>query len=123
MHRRLWIAVLVPLALYGQGGTGTISGSVVDASGAVAPGATVTALNEGTGFKRATAVGSAGEYSLIGLQPGVYTLTTEMQGFKRFTARNVLLEVDQNARIDVRLEVGSVTEAIEVTSQTALLQT
>src|SRR5215831_7217798 len=110
-------------ALFGQGGTGAISGSVTDTSGAVVPGATVVAINETTGFQRATAAGSAGEYTIVGLQPGTYTVTAEHSGFKKFTVRGLVLQVDQNARVDVHFEVGAVTEVIEVVGQPALLQT
>jgi len=82
MQRRLWLAIFLPVMLYGQAGTGTISGSVQDSSGAVVPGATITAVNENTGFKRESVVGSAGEYSLTGLVPGEYAVAVEMQGFK-----------------------------------------
>ena len=109
--------------LFGQGGTGSITGSVTDSSGALVPGVVVTATNQGNGFKRETTVTSAGEYSLSGLQPGVYTVTAGEKQFKTFSMKDVRLEVDQVARIEVRLEVGNVTEVVEVTSQTALLQT
>lgn len=119
-----WVSLVVcSCMLFGQGGTGSISGSVTDSSGAIVPGAVVTATNEATGFKRETTVSSAGEYSLIGLQPGIYTITGEEKQFKKFSMKGLRLEVDQNARIEVRLEVGSVTDVIEVTGQSALLQT
>src|SRR5260221_322860 len=114
---------MAPFAMFGQGGAGTISGSATDATGAVVPGTVVTATNEETGFKRDTAVGAAGEYSIVGLQPGLYTVTAEQKGFKRVTVKGLRLEVDQNARVDVRLDVGNISEVVEVTSQTALLQT
>ncbi len=73
--------------LFGQGGTGSITGSVSDSSGAVVPGVVVTATNQGNGFKRETTVTSAGEYSLGGLQPGVYTLTAGEKQFKTFSMK------------------------------------
>jgi carboxypeptidase family protein len=109
--------------LFGQGGTGSITGSVTDSSGAVVPGAVVTATNQGNGFKREVTVTSAGEYSLAGLTPGVYTLTATSPQFKTFSVKDLRLEVDQVARIEARLEVGAVTEVVEVTGQSALLQT
>ncbi len=121
--RVLMVIALLPYAMFGQGGTGTVSGAATDSSGAVVLGTVVAATNEETGFKRETTVGSAGEYSLVGLQPGTYTVTAEQQGFKKFSMRGMKLEVDQNARIDVRLEVGNVSDVVEVTSQLALLQT
>ena len=83
--------------LFGQGGTGSITGSVTDTSGAVVPGVVVTATNQGNGFKRETTVTSAGEYSLGGLQPGVYTVTAGEKQFKTFSMKDVKLEVDQVA--------------------------
>ena len=121
--RVLMVIALLPCAMFGQGGTGTVSGAATDSSGAVVLGTVVAATNEETGFKRETTVGSAGEYSLVGLQPGTYTVTAEQQGFKKFSMKGMKLEVDQNARIDVRLEVGNVSDVVEVTSQLALLQT
>src|SRR5712691_6374880 len=108
--RALMVFAMLPCAMFGQGGTGTVSGSATDSSGAVVPGTIVAATNEETGFKRETTVGTAGEYSLVGLQPGTYTIAAEQKGFKRFSMKGLKLEVDQNARIDVRLEVGNVSE-------------
>jgi hypothetical protein len=120
-----WItAILLTMGIaFGQGGTGSITGSVTDSSGAVVPGAVVTATNQGTGFKREVTVSSAGEYSLAGLQPGVYSLTATSPQFKTFSVKDLRLEVDQVARVEARLEVGAVTEIVEVTGQSALLQT
>ncbi len=115
--------VFMPFHLFAQAGSGTISGSVADTSGALVPGASVIASNEATGFKRQSAVGSTGEFSLVGLQPGEYTVTVEMQGFKRFSTKDLKLEVDQNIRLEVKLEVGNVSEVVEVTGQAALLST
>jgi hypothetical protein len=109
--------------IFGQGGTGAISGSVTDSSGAIVPRTVVAAINETTGFRRETTVGSAGEYTIVGLQPGTYTITAEQSGFKKFTVRGLLLQVDQNARVDVHMEVGGITEVVEVTGAPALLQT
>ncbi|MEP6872630.1 MAG: carboxypeptidase-like regulatory domain-containing protein, partial [Anaerolineaceae bacterium] len=125
MHSRAIVAALFLFAgmAFGQGGVGAISGSATDTSGAVVPGTVVTAINDETGFRRETTVGSAGEYSIVGLQPGSYTLVAERSGFKKFTTKGLTLQVDQNARIDVRLEVGVVSEVVEVSSRAAMLQT
>ena len=117
----LWL--LLPGCLFAQGGTGTISGSVTDASGAAVPGAAIAASNEATGFKRESVATGDGEFSLIGLLPGEYTVTVEMQGFKKSTAKDLKLEVDQRLRLEVKLEVGSVAEVVEVIAQSALLNT
>ncbi len=119
----LLAALLLPASLFAQAGSGTISGAVSDSSGAVMPGATVVASNDATGFKRQSVVSSSGDFSLVGLQPGEYTVNVEMQGFKRYSAKDLKLEVDQNIRLDVKLEVGNVAEVVEVTGQAALLNT
>jgi len=74
---------------FGQGGTGSITGSVTDSTGAVVPGVVVTATNQANGFKRETTVSSAGEYSLSGLQPGAYTVSAGEKQFKTFSMKDV----------------------------------
>jgi len=78
--------LLLPASLFALAGSGTISSAVSDSSGAVMPSATVVASNEATGFKRQSVVTSGGDFSLVGLQPGEYTVNVEMQGFKRYSA-------------------------------------
>jgi len=117
------LTLIACLPAFPQAGTGTISGSVLDSTGAAVASASVIALNEATGFRRESAANQAGEFSLVGLTPGEYTVTVQMQGFKKATAKDVRLEVDQNIRVDVKLEVGSVSEVVEVTSQAPLLNT
>jgi hypothetical protein len=119
----LTVFAVVSCVMFGQGGTGTISGSATDTTGAIVPGTVVTAVNELNGFTRSTTVGNAGEFTLTGMQPGTYTITAEQKAFKTFSLKGLSLEVGQNARIEVHLEVGNVAEVVEVTGETALLQT
>lgn len=102
---------------------GDISGEVRDPSGAVVPGVKITLTNAGTNASRATESNSSGAYVFPALQPGVYTLKAEKQGFKAYIRGNVEVQVQLSARIDIDMQVGSVSEAIEVTAQGALLQT
>src|SRR5213593_1291212 len=97
-------------------------GTVFDQTGAVLPGANVTVTNAGTGFMRQTVSSETGDYRLAALQPGTYELTVEFSGFSRFVRSGLTLQVDQNARIDVRLQVGTSSENVVVTTQTPLLQ-
>ena len=81
MRFQVLLALLIaPVAMFAQGGAGTISGSATDATGAVVPGTVVTAINEETGFKRDTTVGAAGEYSLVGLNRGSTRLRPSRKG-------------------------------------------
>ena len=111
---------LVPVA-YGQT-LGEIVGSVSDATGAMIPGAAVTVTNTGTNAVRATQTNAAGLYTAPGLVPGPYVVRVETAGF-RPSARSLTLQVQQTARVDFEMEVGEVTESIEVTSEAALLTT
>src|SRR5262245_50625157 len=116
------VLLLIGNPLYAQLGTGTISGTVFDQTGAVLPGANVTVTNAGTGFMRETVSSETGDYRLLGLQPGTYELSVQFSGFSRFVRSGLVLQVDQNPRIDVHLQVGSPTENVLVTAQTPLLQ-
>jgi len=109
-------------SLWAQLGTATISGSVRDSSGAVVVGAAVGAVNTATGFRRDTVSTQIGEFSLPGLVPGNYDLSVQFQGFKRYQSTGLVLQVDQNAHLDVALEIGQVTETVEITGQTPLVE-
>src|SRR5262245_50798312 len=114
--------IFIAAPVHAQLGPGTISGTIFDQTGAVLPGPSVTATNTGTGFARSTVASETGDYRLAGLQPGTYDLTVEFSGFRRFVQSGITLQVDQNARIDVRLQVGLATENVAVTAQAPLLQ-
>jgi Carboxypeptidase regulatory-like domain len=123
LAKYLQLGLLLALApLKAQIGTATISGSLMDPSGAAISGAAITAVQTETGFRRQTASNELGQYSLPGLTPGTYDLTVESAGFKRAQQRGMVLQVDQNARADVVLEIGQVTEIVEITAQTPLIE-
>ena len=116
------LAVMATQPVVAQIGSATISGSVTDSTGASVSAAIVTALNVANNFRRVTTSNAAGQYSLPGLTPGEYNLTVELQGFKKFQQTAMTLQVDQNAVIDVVLEVGQVTEIVEVRGQAPLVE-
>jgi hypothetical protein len=96
----------------------TVTGRVTDQSGGAMPGVTITVTNPGTN-ETATAVTSAeGAYSIPFLRPGVYTLTAELDGFKRYTQENLELQVGQTATVNIPMEVGDLTETVTVTADT-----
>ena len=102
---------------------GTISGYVRDASNAVIPTAKVSLTNEQTGARRETAANEDGFYQFLGLGPGAYILETDAGSFKHYRNTGITLAIDQNLRVDVQLEVGAVTESVQVTANAAAVDT
>jgi hypothetical protein len=102
---------------------GEITGVITDASGAAVPGVTVTVTNVATGATRQVISNEAGVYNFPALQPGVYNIRVEQPGFKPVTRSHVPLEIQQTARIDFSLEIGSVDQAINVEGSAPLLTT
>src|SRR5215471_11901839 len=115
----VWIALFARA----QAPTGEITGTVVDSTGAVVAGVTVTVLNPSTNAKRIVRTNSSGVYDVPALMPGNYNIKAEMAGFTTQVRENVELQVAQVARIDVTLQVGNVTEVIEVAGGAPVLQT
>jgi len=109
--------------LLAQEVTASISGTVTDPSGEVIPGVTVEVTNPETGARSTATTGSRGEYTLPLLRPGRYQLTISQPGFRTYQRSNIVLEVNQKANIDVRLEIGQTTERVEVTAEAAPIST
>src|SRR5919202_2016021 len=102
--------------LRAQTSTGSIVGTVTDASGAAIPGAAVTLLNTGTAARRTAASDAAGNYQFVNLLPGTYKLEVESPGFKHYNRERIRVEVESTLRIDAPLEVGDVSEAVTVSA-------
>jgi outer membrane receptor protein involved in Fe transport len=104
--------------------SGSLSGHVIDQQGAAVPNANVTATDPSKGFIQSQKTSASGDFLFAGLQPGNYAITVEVTGFKKLTRPSVPLDAnDKLALGDLVLEVGAVTESVEVTGQAALLQT
>jgi hypothetical protein len=97
-----------------QANAADLTGTVVDPSGAVVAGATVTARNTGTGIERTTTSGDDGTYSLIGLPPGEYDVTAEAATFKRVSITGVRLTVGQAAELRISMEIGAQDAVVNV---------
>ena len=119
----LILVVAAPSAALAQAVTGTLLGTVSDTTGAVVAGAKVTVTNQNTGLTRTVKTDAIGEYTVPSIPTGTYTVLAEMDGFKATALSNVELGVDQRARIDVKLEVGAMTESVTIEAQTPLVQT
>src|SRR5213593_1311562 len=117
-------ALIDPAAALGQTTTGSIVGTVSDASGGTVPGATVTVTNEETGIIVVTSVtDQAGNYVATALPRGRYTVAVEASGFKRSVKSGINLSVQDRIGLNVVLEVGQVSETVEVVGSAPLLQT
>ena len=119
---RLGLFLSLALSVFGQT-FGDLSGEVRDASGATVAGAKVSLLNSATGATRDTVTSEAGTYAFPSLQPGSYTMKVEKAGFKATTRTGLEIQVQQSRREDVDLQLGNVTETIEVAASALSLQT
>ena len=103
--------------------TGSVTGTVTDASGAAVNGATVVAANVETGVQTRTTTNDAGVYTIRFLQIGHYKINFSAQGFSPSSAGPFALEVSQEARIDAKLTVGSLSENVVVTTAAPIINT
>jgi hypothetical protein len=97
---------------------GAISGTIRDNTGAVLPGVTLTIRNNDTGITRTVVTDAAGFYRAGGLEPGTYTVSVQLQGFKTTENREVPVRPTGEATFDVVMELGGLAESIDVTAQT-----
>jgi len=104
-------------------GAATMVGTVTDSSAAVMAGARVSVVNPDTGFHFEGVTNNDGYYYIPYLRPGVYNITVEATGFKKYVREGIELRTNDQTRIDVQLDVGSMTETVEVQGSTPLLET
>lgn len=130
-HRRIIAPALALAAVllagtapcFGQAFTANLTGLVSDPSGAAIPGATVKITNTATGETRQTQTGPEGRYTFSQLLPSTYELTAEAAGFKTFVQRDIILRANQSAEISFSMQVGEVTESIEIAAAVIQLDT
>lgn len=106
-----------------QSFTARIVGTITDPQGAVIAGAEVKAIDAGTARTLTTTSNADGNYSINEAPRGEYSIEVSAAGFKHFSRRGIILNVGQQARVDVRLDVGSVSETVEVVADASLLET
>jgi hypothetical protein len=110
----------IPVAA--QSTYGSVSGAITDASGGLIQGAHVTLTSTDTGSKLEQDTGSDGLYTFSNVFPGRYKVSVEKSGFKRIQQNDVVVQVQQTSRIDLVLQLGEVSQTVEVTAETPLLQ-
>src|SRR5215831_16671664 len=125
--RSAGLVLLVCLCLAGlvlaQVDTGTITGRVTDPSGSVIPSVRISLVQTETNFRFQAVTNAEGIFRIQSLQPGIYQITFEVAGFKRLVQGNIVLQTGAVAPVDVRLEIGSATESVQVTAEATLLET
>ena len=126
MNRLIVAAALVLLTSFAHAqttGAATIVGTVTDTTGAIIPGAKVKVINTETGFHFEGVTNNDGYYYIPYMRPGIYNVSVEAKGFKKYVHEGIELRTNEEPRIDVNLEVGSIAESVEVQAATPLLET
>src|SRR6267378_1701240 len=114
---------LPPKSAIAQTNTAEIAGEVRDSQGGVLPGATVTASHAGSGFRVVRVSDQVGRFFMPGLPVGEYVIVVELQGFRQFTQKGLVLNLGQKIDLPVTLQLGSLSDAVTVTGELPLLQT
>jgi hypothetical protein len=115
--------MLIAAPALAQSSASSLTGLVVDTGGGVIPGATVVLKNNATGTNYETVTNSAGAFSIPSIDPGIYTLTASLSGFKTAVVTEVRLLASRPGEVKVVMEVGALTETVEVKAATELVQT
>src|SRR5438552_6293308 len=113
--------LLCAASSFGQFETAEVLGTVRDASGAVVPKASVTLLNQDTGIMARTSTDENGNYDFFNVKVGRYTVSVEASGFQKVSAKDVAVAVNARQRVDLAMQVGAVTESVEVAGAAAVL--
>jgi hypothetical protein len=109
--------------VFAQAGTASLRGTVTDDQGGALPGATVTASSSATGAARTTVTDAGGTYQLLALPPGTYDVKVELSGFRTAVRQQVTLAVDSSSKLDMTLQIGSLSETVNVTTEVSPLNT
>ena len=120
----LLLVLLITGSAAGQTITGTVSGTVIDSTGAAIVGAKVTLLNEATKNLRSSTTNDAGRFNFAAVQPGAYTVKVEQQGFQTIERKGAVLSANENLALgDLELKAGQVTETVTVTTEGTRVET
>lgn len=119
----LFLLVVAPGIALAQVDTGSIVGQITDLAGASVPDATVTIAEDNTGIRSVAHASSDGSFTFSPVKLGVYTVTAEKSGFKASVKQHVEVTIQSRLQINIKLEVGSVSESVQVESAAPLLET
>jgi hypothetical protein len=122
--RRIYVALFcLSTTLFAQVDRGTITGTITDPTGAIVAGATIRIVSESTNASQQAATSSAGTYGFFNLPIGLYNVAVEANGFRRAEMKGVRVEVNQQSKVDVILQVGELAQTVEVAALASLVQT
>ena len=116
------LCTVAPAPVFAQETRGSVGGRVTDPSGAILPGVTVTALNSETGGKTVAVTNTDGVYLLSFLNPGRYSVTAELSGFKQLRRDGVEIRIGDKLTLDMTLSIGQREEVVSVHADTPLLE-
>jgi hypothetical protein len=119
----LFLFLLIESAAWGQTGTSSLRGVVLDNSGAAVVGARITLVNTARALQRATRSNNSGEYEFLALPPGTYTLTAEKDGFSKYEETGLQLLVNVASSVTVKLQVGVAVQNVEVSAAAETINT
>ena len=114
--------VIAAVSALAQSYVGEVRGIVQDPGGAVIANANVTLRNDATGTVRTTVSNSAGEYVFPQVDPATYTITVQTPGFKKLENPNVIVGTQQKVRLDLKLELGEISQSVSVTTEAPLIE-
>lgn len=119
----LLLTAFVAMPVFSQESRAIISGTVTDPQGAVVPGAGIQVRNLGTNVVAKATTSDRGVYQAPPLNPGMYSVTATASGFKSLVRNNIELRVGDRIDLDIKLEIGQVSESVEVTAEAPMLET
>src|ERR1051326_4958015 len=119
---KLAACLLLTLVVFGQSDLSTSTGTIKDPSGSAVPNAKLAVRNEATGVERTTTTSESGTFSVTNLPSGMYTVSVEAQGFKKYTSRGNKLDANLPLAVDVTLDVGTITESVTVQAVASRIQ-
>ncbi|HEV2446778.1 MAG TPA: carboxypeptidase regulatory-like domain-containing protein, partial [Candidatus Sulfopaludibacter sp.] len=123
MRTRFILCVLIAACYLGAQTTTTLYGTVTDKTGAVIPNAQVTAVNAGTNLSRTAETNSEGVYRFEFMPIGEYSVEVSANGFKKSVQKGIVLQVNVPARVDAALDIGAMTEVVDVVGSAPLVNT
>ncbi|MFL6448420.1 MAG: carboxypeptidase regulatory-like domain-containing protein [Bryobacteraceae bacterium] len=125
LSKRICFVLLLPIfqaALYAQNYQGAVRGTVTDTSGAGIGGVKITLADQATNVSRSTVTNTDGGYVFSSLEPATYSVTAENPSFKRFIRRDISVATQASVTADVQLELGAVSQSVEVTEEVPQLE-